>query len=70
MYKEALREIKKAADAEKEDPLILEHLGDVYLKLDNREAAAEAWKKSLEFHEKQEGLKGRVEEKIQKLNIR
>jgi tetratricopeptide (TPR) repeat protein len=68
MYKEALREIKKAAVAEKEDPLILEHLGDVYLKLDNREAAAESWKKSLEFHDKQEGLKERVEEKIESLN--
>jgi tetratricopeptide (TPR) repeat protein len=68
MYKEALREIKKASDIEKDDPLILEHLGDVYLKLDNREAASEAWHKSLEFHEKQEGLKERVEGKIEKLN--
>ena len=50
----------------KGDPVILEHLGDVYIKLDNKEAAIKAWEASLEFHEKEEGLRERIEEKIRK----
>ena len=64
MYNEALQEIKKASEIAKEDPVILEHLGDVYIKLDNKEAAIKAWKASLEFQEKEEGLRERIEEKI------
>ena len=41
----------------KDDPVVLEHLGDIYLKLDQKEEAVDAWKKSLEFHEQEEGLK-------------
>jgi predicted negative regulator of RcsB-dependent stress response len=52
---------------EKNDPLILEHLGDVYLKLDDKDAALRVWEQSLEFHEKEEGLKERIEEKIENL---
>jgi tetratricopeptide (TPR) repeat protein len=67
LFNEALKEIKKASEIEKNDPVIFEHLGDVYKNLDNKEAAIDAWKKSLEFHEKEEGLKERIEEKIESL---
>ncbi len=67
MYAEALKEIKKASEIVKEDPVILEHLGDVYIKLDNIEAAIKAWELSLEFHEKAEGLRERIEGKIENL---
>ena len=67
MYKEALREIQTAVEITKDDPVIFEHLGDIFLKLNNIEAAVEAWGKSLEFHEKEEGLKERVEKKIEDL---
>jgi len=64
-------EIKKlenlASEIEKEDPVILEHLGDVYIKLDDIEAAIKAWEASLEYHEKEEGLKERIEGKIENL---
>ena len=49
---------------EKSDPLIMEHLGDVYLKLNDKDAAIRAWKKSLEFEETEEGLRERIEIKI------
>jgi predicted negative regulator of RcsB-dependent stress response len=68
MYEEALKEIKRATEMEKDDPVIFEHLGDVYLKLDNKDAALEAWEKSLEYHEKEDGLKERLEKKI-KVNL-
>jgi predicted negative regulator of RcsB-dependent stress response len=67
MYEKALKEIKKAMETEKDDPVILEHLGDVYLKLGNEEDAKGAWERSLENHEKVEGLKDRVEEKIKNI---
>jgi len=62
-----LKEIKKALETEKDDPVILEHLGDVYQKLGNKEDAIKAWEKSLEFHDRMEGLKKRVEDKIKSL---
>jgi predicted negative regulator of RcsB-dependent stress response len=67
MYSEALKEIKKASEIENDDPIIFEHLGDVYEKMDNKEAATKAWKKSLEFHEKEKGLRERIENKIENL---
>jgi predicted negative regulator of RcsB-dependent stress response len=68
MYTEALVEIKKASELEGNDPVILEHLGDVYLKLGNKDAAQEVWKKSLEPDEKEEGFKERINKKLQDLN--
>ena len=67
LFNEALKEILKASEIEKDDPVIFEHLGDVYKNMDNKEAAIKAWEKSLEFHEKEEGLKERIEEKIENL---
>ncbi len=66
-YDDALREIKKAVEMTDDDPVIYEHLGDVYLELNNKKATIDAWEKSLKFHEKEEGLKERVEEKIERL---
>lgn len=54
-YKEALSYLLNAeAGVEEPDPIILDHLGDVYHALDNMEAAAKAWKRSLqlEFNDK------------------
>jgi predicted negative regulator of RcsB-dependent stress response len=67
MYPEALVEIEKALELEKEDPLIFEHLGDVHVKLGDKEAAIKAWEKALEYHEKEKGLKERIEKKIKNL---
>lgn len=48
-YAEALNELQKARSFYKEDSTVWEHLGDTYLKLGNRDAAIEHWKKALEF---------------------
>ncbi len=49
-YKEALPYLLKAeAGLEEPDPVVLDHLGDVYQALGNAEAAAKAWKRSLEL---------------------
>jgi Flp pilus assembly protein TadD len=46
---EALIEIKKAAALVGDDPVIYEHLGEIYLKQDHAAEAREAWLKSLEL---------------------
>ena len=54
-YKEALSYLLNAeAGVEEPDPVILDHLGDVYHALGNKEAAVKAWKRSLqlEFNDK------------------
>jgi Flp pilus assembly protein TadD len=68
-YQEALKVLLKAAEAVKNDPVVLEHLGDVYDKLGDKEKAREFWEKSIEFHQKgeDEDLKARVEKKIKDL---
>ena len=47
--------------------MVLEHLGDVHKELGESEKAIEYWKKALPLSEKEEGLKERVEQKIQGL---
>jgi tetratricopeptide (TPR) repeat protein len=64
MYDEALRAVKKASEIEKDDPVVFEHLGDIYMQMNDSARALDAWGKSLKFHEKEKGLKERVEKKI------
>jgi tetratricopeptide (TPR) repeat protein len=45
---EAVVELEKAAAGKKPDGVILDHLGDVYLKANRRDKAAEAWRKAAE----------------------
>ena len=47
-YEEALSELKRASEIV-EDAVILEHLGDVYMKLDDPGRAVDAYKRALEF---------------------
>jgi tetratricopeptide (TPR) repeat protein len=48
-YKEALNRILRAVSlSQKPDPTLYEHLGDIYMALNQPSKAAEAWKKSLE----------------------
>ena len=48
-FPDALRELKRAVDKAKEDPVIFEHLGDAYLKNGFDEDAATAWEKALQL---------------------
>lgn len=58
-FKEALSELEKAASY-LSDPVIYEHLGDVYLKLGNRGSARLNWDKSLKLDSNQEKVKEKL----------
>jgi tetratricopeptide (TPR) repeat protein len=47
-YEDALQELKRASEIV-EDAVILEHLGDVYIKLDDLGRAKDAYDRALEF---------------------
>jgi len=61
-YKEALVQLKTASELLSDDPCIWEHLGDTYLKLENRPAAREYWQKALELSPHAEHLHERMKE--------
>ena len=69
-YAEAIETLRKAADIINNDPVIYEHLGDAYLSGGDSQNALDTWKKAVELHEKEEGLKQRVEKKIQDLKLK
>src|SRR5206468_1714348 len=56
-YPDALRELKRAVDRAKEDPVIFEHLGDAYAKNGLEEDALAAWEKSLSLDPSSDGVK-------------
>jgi Tfp pilus assembly protein PilF len=58
---ESLKELQKATSL-LEDPVIYDHLGDVYLKINDRAKAKLNWEKSLEFDPKQDKVKNKIEE--------
>jgi tetratricopeptide (TPR) repeat protein len=66
----ALGVIRKAAELTKEDPVVLEHLGDIYERMHKTAEARDSWEKALRYHEKEEGLKERVEKKIRALQLK
>lgn len=63
-FKEAVKEIGKAASL-LEDPVIYNHLGDAFLKIEDIENAKLNWQKSLKLDPKQPEVKGKLE-KIKK----
>jgi Tfp pilus assembly protein PilF len=58
-FKEALSHLEKAASL-LSDPVIYEHLGDVFMKLDNRDNAKINWEKSLKLDSTQEQVKEKL----------
>jgi tetratricopeptide (TPR) repeat protein len=66
-YQEALKYLNNSIQSVNDDPVLFEHIGDVNEAMGNDKAALDAWEKSLKYHEKEEGVKERVEEKIKKL---
>ena len=65
-HKKALVELQRAGAADKADGVILDHLGDAYLKVDQLPSALEAWQKAAAAFERQEDTKrlGPVRDKI------
>lgn len=60
-YQEALQYIQKAIDAGDASPVVLEHLGDVYAKLNDVENALRYWTMALEKDKDNTGLKTKIE---------
>jgi tetratricopeptide (TPR) repeat protein len=58
--KEAIRQLERAAKL-LEDPVIFDHLGDVYFKTKNFKNAKLNWRKSLQLDPAQEIIKGKLE---------
>jgi len=69
MYEEALEEIKKAIAHVENDPVILEHLGDIYYELKDYKGAKDSWQKSIEFQKDENEIEqiNRVREKLRRL---
>ncbi len=53
---DALRELKRAIELVNDDPVIFEHLGEIYLTQRHREKAQKAWTRSLALDPKNETL--------------
>ena len=59
---EALREIQRAAELVEDDPVIFEHLGEIYLIQEHRDAAKAAWTRALQLDPHNEKLIKRFRE--------
>jgi tetratricopeptide (TPR) repeat protein len=64
-YEKALEYLQKAIGIVPDDPIMLEHLGDTHLKLNDKPNALKFYKKSLEYKEKD---KEELEKKIRELS--
>jgi tetratricopeptide (TPR) repeat protein len=61
-FDQALSDLLRAAKAaEREDPVVFEHIGDTYLKLNRIPEALEAWKKALALDPKNKNLGEKIE---------
>ncbi|KPK64846.1 hypothetical protein AMJ83_01345 [candidate division WOR_3 bacterium SM23_42] len=60
-YEDALQELKRASEIV-EDAVILEHLGDVYIKLDDLGRARDAYDRALEFEPDNRELRRKVQQ--------
>jgi tetratricopeptide (TPR) repeat protein len=59
---QALNDLLRAAKtAEREDPVVFEHLGDTYLKLNRSQEALEAWQKALALDPKNKNLADKIQ---------
>ncbi|NUN03127.1 MAG: tetratricopeptide repeat protein [Bryobacteraceae bacterium] len=67
-YDEALQALKKAAEGEEVDGVILDHLGDCYEKKGDKTAAVETWQKALQALDAEEDAEAanKVRQKIDK----
>jgi tetratricopeptide (TPR) repeat protein len=56
---EGLAELERAAAKEDPDGVILDHLGDVYLKVNQRDKAVDAWRRAVKAFDKEKDAKKR-----------
>jgi tetratricopeptide (TPR) repeat protein len=61
-FDQALNDLLRAAKtAEREDPVVFEHIGDTYLKLNRTQEALEAWQKALALDPKNKNLADKIQ---------
>ncbi len=61
-FDQALSDLLRAAKtAEHEDPVVFEHIGDTYLKLNRSQEALEAWQKALALDPKNKNLADKIQ---------
>ena len=61
-FDQALSDLLRAAKtAEREDPVVFEHIGDTYLKLNRSQEALEAWQKALALDPKNKNLTDKIQ---------
>src|SRR5437773_4810988 len=61
-FDRALEDLLRAAKtAEREDPVVFEHIGDTYLKLNRTREALEAWQKALSLDPKNKNLADKIQ---------
>jgi tetratricopeptide (TPR) repeat protein len=61
-FDRALDDLLRAAkNAEREDPVVFEHIGDTYLKLNRTKEALEAWQKALALDPKNKNLADKIQ---------
>jgi tetratricopeptide (TPR) repeat protein len=61
-FDQALSDLLRAAKtAEREDPVVFEHIGDTYLKLNRSQEALEAWQKALALDPKNKNLADKIQ---------
>ncbi|MFH1415259.1 MAG: tetratricopeptide repeat protein [Elusimicrobiota bacterium] len=61
-HEEALKKLKAAVVKIKDDPVIFEHLGDIYLKLNQKSEAKSSYKRALELAPENDELKTKIKE--------
>jgi tetratricopeptide (TPR) repeat protein len=61
-YDRALNDLLRAIKtADHEDPVVFEHIGDIYLKLNRSRDALEAWQKALALDPKNKNLADKIQ---------
>jgi Flp pilus assembly protein TadD len=63
-YSRALAVLKRAVELVPEDPVIMEHLGDAYLKVNDKKNALQSYERSLQLGHKDRAA---IEAKIKQL---
>ena len=67
-FEEALKHLERAADLEKGDPEILDHLGDAYFQMRQYDHARKAWEEALAGKRKTQEIEDSVRRKLSDLN--
>jgi len=61
-FDQALSDLLRATKAaEREDPVVFEHIGDTYLKLNRTREALEAWQKAMSLDPKNKNLGDKIQ---------